>query len=39
VPWHGKHEHRFEDLGLDLAEQRARVKNCQEYFGGPSEVG
>ena len=36
---HGKHEHRFEDLGLDLDEERARVKEYQEYFGVPSEVG
>ncbi len=35
---HGKHDHRFEDLGLDLDEERARVKEYQEYFDVPSEV-
>jgi len=36
---HGRHEHRFEDLGLDLDEERARVREYQEYFGVRSEVG
>jgi hypothetical protein len=36
---HGRHEHRFEDLGLDLDAERARVAQYQEYFGVPSEVG
>jgi hypothetical protein len=36
---HGKHEHRFEHLGLDLDEERARVKDYQDFFGVPSEVG
>jgi hypothetical protein len=35
---HGRHEHRFEDLGLDLDEERARVSNYQNFFNVPSEV-
>jgi hypothetical protein len=35
---HGKHSHRFEDTGLDVAEARERVKRYQEYFDVPSEV-
>jgi hypothetical protein len=39
VEEHGKHEHRFEDTGLDLADAREQVKRYQEYFDVPSEVG
>jgi hypothetical protein len=35
---HGKHKHRFEDTGLDVAEARERVRRYQEYFDIPSEV-
>ena len=35
---HGVHEYRFEDTGLDLAEERARVAPYQERYGVPSEV-
>jgi len=35
---HGKHRHRFEDTGLDVAESRERVKRYQEYFDVPSEI-
>ena len=35
---HGRHAHRFEDTGLDVAEERERVKRYQEYFDVPSEV-
>jgi hypothetical protein len=34
---HGGHEHTFDDLGLDLAEQRARFATYQEHFGIRSE--
>jgi hypothetical protein len=33
-----RHEYRFEDTGLDLAEHRALVADYQERFGVPSEV-
>lgn len=29
----GRHRHRFEDTGLDLGEERAKVKRYVEYFG------
>ena len=35
---HGKHEHRFSETGLDLEEQRARIRRYQEYFDVPSET-
>jgi hypothetical protein len=35
---HGKHTHRFADTGLDVADERERVKRYQEYFDIPSEV-
>ena len=35
---HGKHEHRFSETGLDLEEQRARVRRYQDYFDVPSET-
>ncbi len=35
---HGPHVYRFEDLGLDRAEQRARFARYQEAFGVPDEV-
>ena len=35
---HGAHEYRFEDTGLDLATERARVAPYQERYGVPSEV-
>jgi hypothetical protein len=34
----GKHDYRFSDLGLDLAEERRRFVDYQERFGIPSEV-
>lgn len=33
----GKHEHRFAETGLDVDEERAKVKRYQEYFGVESE--
>jgi hypothetical protein len=35
---HGSHEYRFEDTGLDLATERARVAGYQQRYGVPSEV-
>ena len=35
---HGRHTHTFADTGLDVAEERQRVKRYQEYFDVPSEV-
>jgi len=35
---HGKHSHTFEDTGLDLAEEREKVRRYQEYFGIESEL-
>lgn len=35
---HGKHEHRFEDLGLDLDEERERVACYQKFFDVASET-
>lgn len=35
---HGSHEYRFEDTGLDLATERARVADYQRRYGVPSEV-
>lgn len=35
---HGGHKHRFEDTGLDLATERAKVQNYQDYFGVKSEL-
>jgi hypothetical protein len=35
---HGKHEHRFSETGLNLDEQRNRVRRYQEYFHVPHEV-
>ncbi len=35
---HGAHEYRFEDTGLDLATERARVATYQARYGVPSEV-
>ena len=35
---HGKHSHKFEDTGLDLAEEREKVRRYQEYFEVPSEL-
>jgi hypothetical protein len=34
---HGKHTYRFADTGLNLAEEREKVRRYQEYFGVPSE--
>ena len=34
---HGGHEHTFDDLGLDLADQRARFAPYQDHFGIRSE--
>jgi len=34
----GKHDYRFQDLGLDLAEERARFADYQARFGVISEV-
>jgi len=36
---HGAHEYRFEDTGLDLADERSRVASYQAHYGVPSEVG
>ncbi len=36
---HGAHNYSFDDLGLDLATERARFAAYQERFGVPSEVG
>ena len=33
----GRHRHRFQDTGLDLADEREKVKRYQEYFDVPSE--
>jgi hypothetical protein len=33
----GKHVHRIEDTGLDVAEEREKVRRYQEYFDVPSE--
>jgi hypothetical protein len=35
---HGKHAHRFSDTGLDVGEEREKVKRYQEYFDVPSET-
>jgi hypothetical protein len=35
----GKHAHSFAETGLDLDEERAKVKRYQEYFGVDSEKG
>ena len=35
---HGKHSHRFADTGLDVDEERERVKRYQEHFDVPSEI-
>jgi len=35
---HGKHDHRFGDTGLDVGEEREKVRRYQEYFDVPSEV-
>ncbi|MBT4513042.1 MAG: hypothetical protein HOC20_12655 [Chloroflexi bacterium] len=34
---HGKHTYRFSETGLDLDEERNRVRHYQEYFGVQSE--
>lgn len=34
---HGGHKHRFDDTGLDVAAERARVREYQDYFGVASE--
>jgi hypothetical protein len=33
----GAHKHRLEETGLDIDEERARVKRYQEYFDVPTE--
>ncbi|TFH24188.1 MAG: sulfotransferase [Myxococcales bacterium] len=38
VDKHGKHVHTFEDTGLELTEEREKVRRYQEYFGVESEV-
>lgn len=35
---HGGHKHSFADTGLDLATERAKVQEYQEYFGVASDV-
>jgi hypothetical protein len=35
---HGRHEYRIEELGVDLAEERARFRAYQERFSVPSEI-
>lgn len=35
---HGAHRYDFDDFGLDVAEERERVRPYQEYFDVPSEV-
>ncbi len=35
---HGGHRHRFEDTGLDIAGERDKVRDYQDYFGVVSEV-
>jgi hypothetical protein len=35
---HGTHRYDFDDFGLDLAEERERVRPYQEYFAVPSEI-
>jgi hypothetical protein len=35
---HGRHEHRFSETGLDLDEERDRIRRYQEYFDVPVEV-
>lgn len=35
---HGAHQYSFSDFGLDLNEERERVKTYQEYFDVPSEI-
>ncbi|MEM8606639.1 MAG: sulfotransferase [Myxococcota bacterium] len=35
---HGAHQYRFEDFGLDLAEERARFERYQSYFHVPNEL-
>jgi len=35
---HGTHRYDFHDFGLDLAEERERVRPYQEYFAVPSEI-
>ena len=34
----GAHKHRLEETGLDIEEERARVKRYQEYFDVPTET-
>jgi hypothetical protein len=34
----GKHDYRFQDLGLNLAEERARFADYQARFGVVSEI-
>ena len=36
---HGRHLYRFEDVGLDEQEVRARFQGYQRYFDIPSEAG
>ena len=35
---HGGHQHSFADIGLDLAQERAKVRAYQDYFGVASDV-
>jgi hypothetical protein len=35
---HGVHQYDFHDFGLDLAEERERVRPYQEYFDVPAEI-
>jgi hypothetical protein len=35
---HGAHRYDFHDFGLDLAEERERVRPYQEYFDVPAEI-
>ena len=35
---YGKHTHRFSDTGLDVGEERSKVRRYQEYFDVASEV-
>lgn len=35
---HGGHKHHFRDTGLDVATERARVRDYQDFFGVASEV-
>ena len=34
---HGKHVYRFAETGLDMKEEREKVRRYQEFFGVPSE--